>query len=192
LLRDLDTLPFADHLKPMVITSLGTGMRRGELFALTWEFVDADLKIISVDGNYAKSGKTRHIPMNSDVLQTLLDWKRQTSAIGGLVFRSANGSKFDNVNSSWERVLREAKIENFRWHDMRHTFASRLAMANVDLNTIRELLGHADYNMTLRYAHLAPSHKAAAVERLVGGGREVNEASVSTIAALDHSKSRAG
>lgn len=167
LLPDLEKLPFADHLKPMVIISLGTGMRRGELFALTWEFVDTDLKILTVDGNYAKSGKTRHIPMNSEVLQTLLDWKKQTNITSGLVFRSATGGKFDNVNSSWENALNDAKIENFRWHDMRHTFASRLAMVNVDLNTIRELLGHADYNMTLRYAHLAPSHKATAVERLV-------------------------
>ncbi len=192
LFPDLEELPFADHLRPMVIVSLGTGMRRGELFALTWEFVDMDRRIISVDGNYAKSGKTRHINMNSEVHSTLAAWKKQTSAIGGLVFRSAAGGKFDNVNSSWERVLREAKIENFRWHDMRHTFASRLAMANVDLNTIRELLGHADYNMTLRYAHLAPSHKAAAVERLVAGLQDQLDPLGENIIPLGRSKSEVG
>lgn len=184
LLPDLDKVPFSDHLKPMVIVSLGTGMRRGELFALTWEFVDTDFKIITVDGNYAKSGKTRHIPMNSEVLQTLLDWKKQTSAIGGLVFRSSSGGRFDNVNTSWERVLREAKIDNFRWHDMRHTFASRLAMAGIDLNTIRKLLGHADYNMTLRYAHLAQAHTAAAVERLVEVGSVRHEEKTSNVVPL--------
>ena len=68
---------------------------------------------------------------------------------------------------SWAGVLDAAKISRFRLHELRHTFASRLVMASVDLNTVRELLGHSDYAMTLRYAHLAPEHKAAAVARLV-------------------------
>jgi len=82
------------------------------------------------------------------------------------VFESEDGARFDNVNSSWKKLLEDAKISDFRWHDMRHHFASRLAMGAVDLNTIGELLGHSDYGMTLRYAHLAPEHRREAVEVL--------------------------
>jgi len=65
-----------------------------------------------------------------------------------------------------KRACAEAKITDFRWHDLRHTFASHLVMANVDLRTVQELLGHKTLEMTMRYSHLAPAHKAAAVEKL--------------------------
>ncbi|MNN93954.1 Tyrosine recombinase XerD [compost metagenome] len=70
----------------------------------------------------------------------------------------------DNVRKAWSAVLKGADVTKFRWHDLRHTFASKLAMKGVPLNTIRDLLGHADLQVTLRYAHLAPDSKAAAVE----------------------------
>jgi len=83
------------------------------------------------------------------------------------VFPGQTGAPLNNVRRSWEGVLQAAHITRFRWHDLRHTFASKLVMAGVDLNTVRELLGHSDYKMTQRYAHLAPEHKAAAVAKLV-------------------------
>ena len=72
----------------------------------------------------------------------------------------------DNCKTAWAKLLKDADIKNFRWHDMRHDFASQLVSKGVDLNTVRELLGHADIKMTLRYAHLAPQIKRAAVEML--------------------------
>ncbi len=74
----------------------------------------------------------------------------------------------DNLHKSWRKISRHADIQKFRWHDLRHTFASWLVMKSVDFNTVRELLGHSELKMTLRYAHLAPEHKAVAVEKLEG------------------------
>ena len=111
-------------------------------------------------------GRTRHIPLNREATSVLLNWRAQSEDTSGLVFVNEQGERFDRANSSWRRLLKEAQITAFRWHDMRHHFASRLAMGGVDLNTIRELLGHSDYAMTLRYAHLAPEFKMKAVEVL--------------------------
>jgi site-specific recombinase XerD len=84
-----------------------------------------------------------------------------------LVFPGKNGERFIHIKKSWGGVIDRAEINGFRFHDLRHHFASKLVMAGVDLNTVRELLGHADIEMTLRYAHLAPEHKAKAVAKLV-------------------------
>lgn len=162
-LPDLNQRAFADHLKPMTIISLNTGLRRGELFNLTWNDVDLVQKTVTVVGEGAKSDQTRHIPLNREALQTFKSWKAQATA-HALLFPSRTGGPMDNVNKAWVAVLKAAQIPAFRWHDLRHTFASKLAMKGVPLNTIRDLLGHADLKMTLRYAHLAPDSKAAAVE----------------------------
>lgn len=169
--RDYPQLPgldgvYADHLKPLVLLALNTGLRRGELFALAWEYVDLDHGQLTVAGENAKSGRTRHIPLNSAVSEILRLWYEQ--GVGkGLVFPSADGERLDNVNTSWHGVLAAAGIQNFRFHDLRHSFASKLVMAGADLYVVKELLGHHSIAMTERYAHLAPEHKAAAVALLV-------------------------
>lgn len=163
----LSEVAYANHLKPMVLISLNTGIRQGELFSLTWMDVDLDRAILTIHGDNAKSGKTRHIPLNQEVLEVLRHWKEQQSGDNALIFPSRTGGKIDNIQKAWDTVLEMADITGFRWHDLRHTFASKLVMAGVDLNTVRELMGHSDIKMTLRYAHLAPEHKAAAVEKLV-------------------------
>ncbi|PIU25963.1 MAG: integrase [Candidatus Aquicultor secundus] len=165
-LPDLKKLPLADYLKPLIILDLNTGLRRGELFNLKWSDVDLDRAMLTVKGAGAKSGQTRHVPLNAEAFDVLFRWKTCVKD-SELVFPGKNGGRFDNINNSWRKLLKDADIVNFRFHDLRHHFASRLVMAGVDLNTVRELLGHSDIKMTLRYAHLAPEVKANAVAKLV-------------------------
>ncbi len=170
---DLRLVPFVDHLKPAVLLSLNTGLRQGELFKLTWENVDLERATLTVRAATAKSKKARHVPLNGEALETLRAWQKniQENFPGGstgLVFPNRDGKPITETKTAWAKLLKDAGLKNFRWHDMRHHFASRLVMAGVDLNTVRELLGHADIKMTLRYAHLAPEHKRAAVELISG------------------------
>jgi integrase len=166
-LLEITPSAFADYMAPMILVSLNTGLRRGELLNIRWEDVDLERAILTVVGDIAKSGKTRHVPLNAVVFDVLKKWRHQNQCEGYIFLNELTGKKFGNVKSAWKRILALAKIKNFRWHDMRHHFASKLVMAGVDLNTVRELLGHSDIKMTLRYAHLAPEHKARAVEKLV-------------------------
>ena len=162
--RGKATLPavagYSDHLMPLILLGLNTGMRKGELTALSWGDIDLSNKVLTVRAGYAKSGDVRHIPLNSEALSVLKSLRKH---------KLGQGKLFDvgSFARAWKSVLLTAKIEDFRFHDLRHTFASNLAMAGVALNTIRELMGHSDIEMTIRYAHLAPSHKAEAVAALV-------------------------
>lgn len=166
-MMDLNDVPFCDHLKPMVILAINTGLRRGELFSLKWHNIDFDLRQLTVEGTNAKSRKTRHVPLNNEAFELLSQWHSQLLTQYGFVFANQKGLPFTDVKKAWKALLELAQINNFRWHDLRHHFASRLAMAGVNLNTIRELLGHSSYEMTLRYAHLSAGHKAEAVALLI-------------------------
>ena len=156
---------YTDHLMPIVILALNTGLRRGELLSLDWDHVSISGAVLTVTAGSAKSGKSRHIPLNTEALETLKRWHRQHGG-KGLVFPGSNGARMWHINSSWETLMESAKLKNFRFHDLRHDFASKLVMVGVDLNTVRELLGHGDLKMTLRYAHLSPQKLADAVAKL--------------------------
>jgi len=164
LLAALESLKEGDRLRPMVLTSLHTGIRWGELAGLYWKDIDLQARRLTVRGEGAKSRQTRHIPLNDTACSALLDWRGELPRMG-LVFPGKAGV-LDNVRKSWASLLQAACIEEFRWHDLRHSFASKLVQSGVDLNTVRELLGHQSMQMTLRYAHLAPEHRAAAVARI--------------------------
>lgn len=155
---------YADHLRPMTLLAMNTGMRRGEIFKLSWSNVHFNRRQITVISSTAKTGKTRHIPMNNEVFEVLKKWQKTSK--GKLVFPGKDGKPMDNIKKSWDTITINAALDDFHFHDLRHHFASRLVMVGVDLLTVKELLGHATLTMTLRYAHLAPEHQAAAVAKL--------------------------
>jgi integrase len=156
---------FTDHLMPLVLLAMNTGLRRGELLGLTWESVDLQRRQLTVEAHTAKSGRVRHVPLNAEALAVLTRWKSQGSG-SGPVFPGGSGKGLTHTKRSWEGLLERAELSDFRFHDLRHHFASRLAMSGVDLYTVKELLGHSDFGLTSRYAHLTPEHNLAAVEKL--------------------------
>jgi len=146
-----------------VLVALHTGMRFGEQMRLRWEDIDFKQELLTV--MESKSGSARHVPLNQIAVSTLRAIPRRLNC--PWVFYNDEASMRQQLPRQWEGWLAEAKIENFHWHDLRHTFASRLVMAGVDLYAVKELLGHHSIEMTQRYAHLAPSHLKQAVEALV-------------------------
>jgi integrase len=162
----LHTGEYVDHLRPIVLVALNTGLRRSELFHLRWKDVDLTANWLCVDGATAKNGQTRRVPLNTEALATLQAWRKQASDTEPRVFPGVGGQRLKRVDRAWRGLRKRAALQDFRFHDMRHHFASRLVQSGVDLNTVRELLGHADITMVLRYAHLSPDRLAAAVEKV--------------------------
>ncbi|CAN5530500.1 tyrosine-type recombinase/integrase [soil metagenome] len=160
--------PYTDHVTPLVLVALGTGMRFGELTGLTWADVDLGRALLTVRAESAKSGLGRHLPLNTDVVKVLTTWKPKDARADAYVFPGRDGGRLTDIKSAWKTLLKAAKVTAFRVHDCRHHFASKLAMAGVSLAVIRELLGHASLTMTIRYSHLSPDARAAAVAKLVG------------------------
>ena len=168
---DLRQQAFAHSLTPKVLLSLGSGIRQCELRRMRrHRHIDVERQGLFLTPDITKAKKPRYIPLDDKTWKVLVDWLEQTKeqyAEDSLVFPGKDGNtEFNNMRKAWVSLLKVAKISNFTWHDMRHDYASQLVMSGVDLNTVRELLGHADLKMTLRYAHLAPEHKQKAVKSL--------------------------
>jgi len=153
------------HVKPIVVTALNTGMRRGEVLGLKWDNIDLRHGFILLD--ITKNGEKREIPINKTLEALFLDKNLiRRLDIPFVFYDSLTGKPYKNVKRSFYTACKRVGIRDFHFHDLRHTFASHLVMAGVDITTVKELLGHKDIKMTLRYAHLAPSHKVKAVDIL--------------------------
>ncbi len=149
-------------IKPMVITALNTGMRKHEVLDLEWKDIDLKNNIIYV--KKTKNKKCREVPINDTLRDFFEELKRKKRT--GYVFSKEDGTPYKSLKTAFGTAVRKAGIEDFTFHDLRHTFASHLVMNGVDLKTVQELLGHSNIETTMRYAHLSVGHKKQAVNRL--------------------------
>jgi len=158
---------FSDYLTPLVNLVMNTGLRRSEALSLRWDQTNlGGNPHLTILAAHAKSGKTRYVPLNAAAVEILKQWGKQGER-NGLVFPNKGGGQLQTIKTAWGNLMKQAKIKDFRFHDLRHDFASRLVMNGVDLYRVKELLGHGSIEITQRYAHLAPHTLAEAVEVLV-------------------------
>lgn len=174
----LEILPkFPSRFQVMVIVSLHTGLRKGELLNLAWRDIFFDIptedglySYLTVVSEYSKNGDTDNIPLNATAKQALMQWKHDCTnerTIGEWVFTNPVTNKpFTNIRWQWDKFRDMVGLRgdwNFRWHDLRHDFASQLAKKGVALQVVKEVMRHKTLEMTLRYSHLQPKAKRDAV-----------------------------
>ena len=149
------------YLKPIIITALQTGMRKSEILNLQWQNIDFKQGFIEL--LKTKSGKSRKIPISKLLKKTL----KQINVTSNYVFvNPKTNDPYTDLKKSFHSVLAKAKIINFRFHDLRHTVATRLVEKGIDLTVVQEILGHSKLTTTQRYAHPVPQRKLDAIEVL--------------------------
>lgn len=161
-IRLLETSP--EHLKPILMVALNTGMRRGEILGLKWSQIDLEKRVIKVERT--KSGKNRFVLVNSDLLKVFEELYKAKGNGEQVFLNPRTGQPFQDIKRAFKSACEKADIENLRFHDLRHTFASRLVERGADLITVKELLGHGTVKMTERYTHPNLAQKQRAVETL--------------------------
>jgi len=160
----------SEPLRTIILTGIYAGLRiQAEALTLRWENVDLVGRLVTVEAAYAKNGESRTIPLNSVLWEALNRLKQDSKS--EFVFLSQKGKSFRSIRTAFTTACRNANLRDVSPHVLRHTFASRLAMAGVDLRTIQELGGWKEIKMIERYAHLSPAHKSAAIEKLSAGKR---------------------
>jgi len=162
--RLFNALP--ERLHPIVTVALHTGLRQGELLKLNWEDVDFNAGTLFVRDR--KSGESTHVHMNSRVKVVICSFRKQED-FEGAIFTDTHGGRMDarNLRRDFGIAVKKARLAPFRFHDLRHSFASRLAMQGANDRTLQTLMGHKTQRMILRYAHLGPTHLLNALEGLV-------------------------
>lgn len=152
-------------LRPVVMLALNTGMRRGELLSLNWEQIDLIQRSIRIL-NAKTNSSERSIPMNSTTYALLCELARSKKLPFVFPSNRKAGEQILDLKKGFKRAVQLAGLPKIRFHDLRHTFATRLVQSGVDIITVQHLLGHAKISMTARYAHSPNNARIAAVRRL--------------------------
>lgn len=151
-----------ERLRTIVLIALNTGLRKSELLTLRWQDLDFKNRMLRVERS--KNGERRDIPMTTIVHDLLREIPRRVDT--PYVFANTDGAPQQYLKTTWNTAIRKAKLNDFTFHDLRHTFASTLIMNGVDIRTVQTLLGHKSIIMTMRYSHLSPQHLREAITKL--------------------------
>jgi integrase len=154
----------APYLYPLVVLALSTGARRGELLGLTWGDIDLKRKVAIL--HQTKNDERRALPLAGHALDCVEKLAETRRIDTNLLFPDETGKKPVEIRPGWERVLKEAEIEDFRFHDLRHSAASYLAMNGASLAEIAAVLGHKTLQMVKRYSHISDPHTANVVAKM--------------------------
>ena len=151
----------APYLMPILVLALNTGMRKGEILNLRWEDADFQRRVIQV--KKTKNDQPREVPMTDWLFDALCDWRKksQKRLDNGFVFANNNGQQLTKFYKAFHVALKKAGIKDFRFHDLRHTAASQMYMAGLDIKFIKEIGGWKTLQMVDRYSHLSTEHKRA-------------------------------
>lgn len=156
--------PYGDHLTPLVLIALNTGIRKGALLGLKWSDITPQQVTVSRELDKSKHGYS--VVLSDEAREVLRLWKHQSGGKDSDFIFRYHDQPISSVKTSWNSVLEAAQIDNFRFHDLRHSFASKLVMAGIPLFTVSQLLGHRNLDTTMIYAHLSPDHMADALKVL--------------------------
>lgn len=154
----------SEYLYLIVVLALSTGARRNEIVGLKWEQIDFEREIMTL--YETKNGEIRVLPIQGHALGLLKDFARYKNHRTGYVFPSERIDSPVDITSSWRTAMKRACLEDFRFHDLRHSAASYLAMNGASLNDIAEILGHKTLAMVKRYAHLSESHTKGVISKM--------------------------
>jgi integrase len=149
------------RLTPLVVLALCTGARQGELLRLRWSDVDLTRRALRL--LETKNGEPHAVPLTQPAIEALRKIPRRLGS--DLLFATLDG-QVTFPRKAWEKALRDSGVENFRFHDLRHSCASYLAMAGATIREIQEILGHKSIQMTMRYSHLSEQHLGAVADRM--------------------------
>src|SRR5438132_7564199 len=153
----------APHIRAIVTVALHTGMRLGEILNLRWQDLDFSSGFILVRDS--KNGQARQVPMDSMISTVLRSWPRLSDQ--DIVFTSVmTGGRIVDVRTGFLNSCKRAELTDLHFHDLRHTFASQFVMAGVDIYILKEILGHKSITNSQRYAHLSPTYKIKAIDRM--------------------------
>lgn len=160
----------SDFVYPVVVLALSTGARHGEIMNLRWPDIDFNRSVITL--HETKNGERRLLPLAGHALELMREHSKVRRLDSDYVFPNRKGNAPIDIRRSFENALKEAEIEDFRFHDLRHSAASYLAMNGATLAEIAEVLGHKTLQMVKRYAHLSEAHTSKVVasmnERIFG------------------------